>query len=44
LKEQIYQHGSKYTADELIRRATGSELTIQPYLDYLRKKYSELYL
>ena len=44
LKEHIYQYGSKYTADELIQRATGSELTIQPYMNYLKKKYSDLYL
>jgi carboxypeptidase Taq len=43
LKDNIYQHGSKYTASELIKRVTGKELTIQPYINYLRTKYGELY-
>lgn len=43
LKENIYQHGSKYTASELVERVTGGPLSIQPYIRYLRKKYGELY-
>jgi len=43
LKEQIYQHGRKYTAPELIERVTGGPLSIEPYIRYLRSKYSELY-
>ena len=43
LKENLYQHGSKYTAPEIIERATGSPLSIEPYLTYLRTKYGELY-
>jgi carboxypeptidase Taq len=43
MKENVYQHGSKYTAPELMRRATGSELTIEPYIAYLREKYAALY-
>lgn len=43
LKGNIYQHGSKYTASELIKRVTGKELTIEPYIKYLRKKFGELY-
>ena len=43
LKENIYQHGSKYTPNELIQRVTGQELSIEPYLRYLRRKYGELY-
>ena len=43
LKENIYQHGSKYTASDLIKRVTGKELTIEPYIRYLRNKYGELY-
>ncbi|WP_220184063.1 carboxypeptidase M32 [Thermoactinomyces mirandus] len=44
LKENIYQHGSKYTAAEIVERATGSSLAIEPYMEYLRKKYYNLYL
>ncbi len=43
LKEHIYQHGRKYTAPDLIRRVTGRDLDIQPYIAYLKRKYGELY-
>lgn len=43
LKNNIYQHGSKFTAPEIIERATGQSLTIEPYVNYLRTKYGELY-
>jgi len=43
LKENIYQHGSKYTATELIERVTGGPMSIEPYIRYLRAKYAELY-
>jgi carboxypeptidase Taq len=43
LKEQIYQHGSKYTTEELVQRVTGGPLRIEPYMDYLRGKYGQLY-
>ncbi len=43
LKNNIYQHGSKFTAPEIIERATGKPMTIEPYIDYLRTKYGELY-
>lgn len=44
LKDHVYRHGSKWTATELVHRATGSDLTIQPYITYLKKKAGELYL
>ena len=43
LKDSIYQHGSKFTADELLNRVTGRSLTIEPYIKYLRAKFGELY-
>jgi len=43
LRENIYQHGSKFTANELVERVTGGPLTIEPYMRYLRTKYGELY-
>jgi len=43
LKENIYQHGSKFTADELVPRVTGSPLSIEPYVNYLRGKFGQLY-
>lgn len=43
LKDNIYAHGAKFLPGELIRRATGEGLNIQPYIRYLRTKYGELY-
>ena len=43
LTDQIYRHGRKFTASELIQRATGKPLGIQPYMNYLRQKYGQLY-
>ncbi|MFC7439870.1 carboxypeptidase M32 [Laceyella putida] len=44
LKEHVYRHGGKWTATELVRRATGSDMTIAPYIAYLKRKAGELYL
>jgi carboxypeptidase Taq len=43
LIENIYRHGSKFTAPELIRRITGGDISIEPYITYLRTKYGQLY-
>ena len=43
LRENIYQHGAKFTAPELIQRVTGGPLSIAPYMEYLNAKYSVLY-
>jgi carboxypeptidase Taq len=43
LKANVYWPGSKFTADELLVRATGQSLTIAPYIRYLQGKYGELY-
>jgi carboxypeptidase Taq len=40
LREQIYRHGSKYPPRELLRRATGSDLDPEPYLQYLQTKFA----
>ena len=42
LRENIYRHGSKFTAPELIERVTGRGLDIGPYIRYLREKYGKL--
>jgi carboxypeptidase Taq len=39
LKENIYQHGSSFFPQELIRRVTGQDLSSQPFLGYLKRKY-----
>ncbi len=43
LTDNIYRHGRTLTPDELVTRATGSPMTMAPYLAYLRTKYGELY-
>jgi len=43
LTERIYRHGRKYTAPEIVQRATGEPLSIAPYLAYLNTKYGALY-
>lgn len=43
LQENIYQHGRKYTASEIIDRVTGEALSVEPFIDYIRHKYMEIY-
>ena len=43
LRENVHCHGARYLPDELLKRATGSELDAGPYLAYLRRKYGEIY-
>lgn len=43
LTENLYQHGSRYTPDELVERATGKPLSAAPFMNYLKGKYSALY-
>lgn len=43
LQENVYRHGNKFTANELLERVTGQELRVQPYLTYLREKFGPLY-
>jgi carboxypeptidase Taq len=41
LGEHIHSLGRKFSPQETLRRATGSTLQAQPYLDYLRSKYAD---
>jgi len=43
LTENIYRHGGVYDPLDLVTRATGSPLRIEPYMEYLRSKFGELY-
>ncbi len=43
LQNNIYRHGSKYTAAELVERVTGGPLSVEPLVAYLRAKYGQLY-
>ena len=42
LREQVYRHGRKFPPEELVQRATGSRMRVEPYLRYLRDKYGAL--
>ena len=43
LKENIHQYGCRYTAEEVMVKATGKPFDINIYIDYLIDKYSKLY-
>jgi carboxypeptidase Taq len=40
LGEHVHALGRKFSPQETLRRATGSSLSSQPYLDYLRSTYA----
>lgn len=43
LHEKIHKWGRMFRPEELARRVTGSGLTVEPYIEYIQKKYSEIY-
>ena len=43
LRENIHRHGAKYEPLELLERAVGSSLDVEPYLKYLETKFGEIY-
>jgi carboxypeptidase Taq len=43
LRQNVHQHGRKFTLDELARRVTGEPLQSRSYVQYLRKKFGEIY-
>ncbi len=43
LVKNVHSYGNLYDPTDLIRKITGTELSVSPYLNYLDKKYSELY-
>ncbi|WP_158058093.1 carboxypeptidase M32 [Halorussus halophilus] len=42
-EENVHQQGQRYTTDELIREATGEDLTAKYYLDYVEEKFGDIY-
>ncbi len=38
LRDNIHRHGRKFSSRELLMRATGEELRVEPWLDYLEAK------
>jgi len=43
LVKNVHSSGNLYSPAELIKRITGRELAVDPYLSYLNRKYSRLY-
>jgi carboxypeptidase Taq len=43
LRQNVHQHGRRYTSEELCRQATGQTLDIQYFLHYLLDKYKKIY-
>ena len=43
LVEKVHRWGRTYPAEELVRRATGASPSTEPYKNYIRTKYGELY-
>ncbi|MEZ4539969.1 MAG: carboxypeptidase M32 [Chloroflexota bacterium] len=43
LRENIHQHGKKFTPGELVQRVTGQPLSHEAFMRYARAKFGELY-
>ncbi len=43
LRHNVHRHGAKLLPGEIVERATGSELSAEPYLAYLQTKFGEIY-
>lgn len=43
LTAKVYSQGNLYDPADLIRKITGTSLTVKPYLKYLEDKFSEVY-
>ena len=43
LRTKVHEVGHLYEAEEIVRRATGAGLSVEPFLAYLRGKYRPLY-
>jgi carboxypeptidase Taq len=41
LREHVHRHGRKFPPRELLRRITGDELRVDPFLRYLREKLAD---
>ena len=43
LKDNIHKLGRRQTAKEMIKSMSGKNLSAQPFIDYLKDKYSSIY-
>ena len=43
LQTNIHQHGRKFTPSEIVERVTGKNLSHEPFVAYVTRKFSEVY-
>jgi carboxypeptidase Taq len=43
LANSVHKHGSLYSPVDLIQSACGFDITAQPLISYIEKKYSSMY-
>jgi carboxypeptidase Taq len=43
LREKIHRHGAKFEPQVLVKKVTGTTIDPDPYIRYLKTKYSEIY-
>jgi carboxypeptidase Taq len=43
LNDHIYRWGCRLEPAELLRKITGEELSVIPFLEYIEEKYTKLY-
>jgi len=43
LASNVHRYGNLYDPADLIKKITGEQLNVKPYLEYLDKKYSWIY-
>lgn len=43
LRENVHRYSSRYTSQELVRKVTGEGINPDHYMNYLTKKYTEIY-
>lgn len=43
LRERVHCHGRKFMPAELVHRVTGEALRAEPFVNYLKAKYGEIY-
>lgn len=43
LVENLYRHGRKFTPNELVERITGAPLSTGPWIEYVSRKFGEIY-
>ncbi len=43
MREHVHQYDSKFEPQEIMQKATGSKITHEPHMAYLKTKYGEIY-